>query len=131
MARNIIYLTISVPDTTTKSRKLDLQPTHISFIGYSETTKKTYKLYLEFFKEIDVSESKTNISDKEIFCMLRKKEQEATFWPRLTKDAHKLHFVKIDYDKWIDEDEQDEEEEIYMGVFKGDADHANYQGLGK
>lgn len=29
------------------------------------------------------------------------------YWPRLTKSAKKEHFIRTDFDKWVDEDEQD------------------------
>lgn len=39
--------------------------------------------------------------------VLRKKTPKAEFWPRLTKEKVKNAFIKTDFDKWVDEDEQD------------------------
>lgn len=52
---------------------------------------------------------------------LRKKEAKAEFWPRLLKEAKKVHFLKTDFDKWVDEDEQEEVED----------DYSNFGGLGE
>jgi hypothetical protein len=47
--------------------------------------------------------------------VLRKKELKEEFWPRLLKNAQKVHFLKTDFDKWVDEDEQDEAPEDDLG----------------
>ena len=40
---------------------------------------------------------------------LEKKDGEGPYWTRLVKDAKKQHWLKIDFNKWRDEDESDEE----------------------
>lgn len=106
-AKNYIYLTLSVPDVSEKDMKLDLQPTKLSFQGHSHTKQVDYKVDLEFFDEIDPKESKVNHTDRDIEMVLRKKELKEEYWPRLLKDKAKVHFLKTDFDKWVDEDEQD------------------------
>jgi hypothetical protein len=97
--KNYIYLTISVPDVPKSSLKLELKPTSLTFTGTSETKKTTYHLYLEFYAEIDVENSKTNHSAKDIEMILRKKELKEEYWPRLLKDKAKVHFLRTDFDK--------------------------------
>lgn len=97
--KNYIYLTISVPDVPKSSLKLDLKPTSLTFTGTSETKKTTYHLELEFYAEIDVENSKTNHSAKDIEMILRKKELKEEYWPRLLKDKAKVHFLRTDFDK--------------------------------
>lgn len=55
---------------------------------------------------------------KNIQFVLRKKELKEEFWPRLLKDSKKVHFLKTDFDKWVDEDEQNEapEEDLSGGM---------------
>jgi len=74
-------------------------------------------LQLEFYDEIDVSTSKVHHTAKNIEMVLRKKELKEAFWPRLLKDAKKVHFLKTDFDKWVDEDEQDEAPDDDLGMF--------------
>jgi hypothetical protein len=105
--RNNVYLTLSVPDVAEKDMKLDLQPTRLSFSGHSHTKNVDYQVELEFFDEIDPKESKVNHTDRDIEMVLRKKELKEEYWPRLLKDKAKVHFLKTDFDKWVDEDEQD------------------------
>jgi len=117
-AKNYIYLTISVPDVPPKSLQLKLSETGLVFTGYSDSKKTTYHLELEFFGEIDTENSKTNHTGAKIELVLRKKEAKEEYWPRLLKDKAKVHFLKTDFDKWVDEDEQNEApEDDYMNNF--------------
>ncbi|KZF19503.1 HSP20-like chaperone, partial [Xylona heveae TC161] len=105
--KNFIYLTISATDVPSGSLKLDLKPTSLSFTGHSDTKKVDYHVDLEFYGEIDVENSKVHHTGKNVEVILRKKELKSEYWPRLLKEARKLHFLKTDFDKWVDEDEQD------------------------
>lgn len=123
--KNYVFLTISVPDVPPKTLKLDLKPTSLTFTGTSDSKKTTYHLDIQFYDEIDVENSKTNHSPKNIEMVLRKKELKAEYWPRLLKDKAKVHFLRTDFDKWVDEDEQNEApEDDYMNNFGG-------QGMGE
>ncbi|KFY36553.1 hypothetical protein V495_07792 [Pseudogymnoascus sp. VKM F-4514 (FW-929)] len=106
--KNYIYLTISVPDCKPEDLKLDLKPTSVTFSGKSDSLKKSYHVELELYAEIDVDNSKINHTSKNIELVLRKKEAKEEFWPRLLKDSKKVHYLKTDFDKWVDEDEQEE-----------------------
>lgn len=97
--KNYVFLTISVPDVSPKDLKLDLTSTGLTFTGTSESKKTTYHLDIEFYAEIDVENSKTNHSPKNIEMVLRKKELKEEYWPRLLKDKAKVHFLRTDFDK--------------------------------
>ncbi|KAK6587115.1 hypothetical protein PZA11_000405 [Diplocarpon coronariae] len=107
-AKNFIYLTITVPDVQKSNLKLDIKSQSLAFSGHSDSLKRDYHLELTFWGEIVESETKINHTAKNIALVLRKKELKEEFWPRLLKDAAKVHFLKTDFDKWVDEDEQDE-----------------------
>jgi hypothetical protein len=49
--------------------------------------------------------SSTRCSSRAFDLKLQKKTKKAEYWPRLTKT--KNHFVKTNFDKWVDEDEQE------------------------
>ncbi|KFY23655.1 hypothetical protein V491_02453 [Pseudogymnoascus sp. VKM F-3775] len=117
--KNYIYLTISVPDCKPEDLKLDLKPTGLTFSGKSDSLKKSYHVELELFAEIDVDNSKINHTSKNIELVLRKKEAKEEFWPRLLKDSKRVHYVKTDFDKWVDEDEQEEAPEEDLGGMGG------------
>ena len=105
--RNYVYLTIGAPDVPSKSCKIDLKPTSVNFTGHSETKKVTYHVELVLYGEIDVDASKSHHTSRDVIFVLRKKELKEEYWPRLLKDSKKVHFLKTDFDKWVDEDEQD------------------------
>lgn len=117
-AKNIVYLTIEVQDPT--NTKVDLTATALNFSADSSDGKTHYELNLEFFDEIEPENSKKNEAGNHIKFILRKKKVQAEFWPRLLKEKLKLHYIKTDFDKWVDEDEQEEHvEEDEMMNFGG------------
>lgn len=58
--------------------------------------------------KIGAQESLKNLTDRSFVLVLRKKEKKAEFWPSLTKEKLKVSWLKTDFSKWVDEDEQDE-----------------------
>ncbi|KAI1637304.1 HSP20-like chaperone [Biscogniauxia mediterranea] len=128
--KNFIYLTISVPDVPKENLKLDLQPTTLTFTGHSETLKRTYHLELPFYAEIDPAESKVHHTARNVELKLRKKELKEEYWPRLLKEPKKLQFLKTDFDKWVDEDEQNEAPEEDFSQFGGMGGMGGMPGMG-
>ncbi|ORY07770.1 HSP20-like chaperone [Clohesyomyces aquaticus] len=114
--KNHVFLTLMVSDVSGEEMKLDLQPNKLSFKGTSTSKKVTYAVDLEFYAEIDPAESKIHHSGRDIEMVLQKKELKEEYWPRLLKDSKKMHFLKTNFDKWVDEDEQDAQpdDEDYM-----------------
>ncbi|GAB7361715.1 hypothetical protein MBLNU230_g1762t1 [Neophaeotheca triangularis] len=109
--KNVILLTISVPDVDPKKMELDIQPTYLKFSGYSATVKVNYEVKLDFYAEIEPKETRLNHNSSKIEMVLQKAEAKEEYWPRLLKDKVKVHFLKTDFNKWVDEDEQNEEPE--------------------
>lgn len=67
-----------------------------------------YALDLELYDEIDASDVKQAVTDRTITLVIAKKE-EGPHWPRLLKASGKApRYVKADWDKWVDEDEEDQ-----------------------
>ena len=128
--RNYVYLTIAAPDVPPASLKVSLTPTSLSFTGHSDTKKTTYHVVLELYAEIDVEASKTNHSPRDVAFKLTKKDLKAEYWPRLLKDSKKVHFLKTDFDKWVDEDEQDGAPEEDAGGMGGMPDMSAMGGDG-
>ncbi|KAK5939393.1 p23 chaperone protein wos2 [Knufia obscura] len=130
--KNYVYLTIGVPDVPAKSLKLDITPTKLTFTGTSESKKTTYHVELEFYAEIDPENSKTHHTAANIQMVLRKKDMKEEYWPRLLKDSKKAHFLRTDFDKWVDEDEQNEApEDDYMNQFGGAGGMGGMGGMGE
>merc|ERR1712070_1342388 len=101
--------------------KLDVQPTHVDFSGYSETKKAQYAVKLDFYAEIDPAATKIHHTQRDIEMVVQKKQLGEKYWPRLLKDKAKVHFLKTDFNQWVDEDEQDAvpEDDDYMSRMAG------------
>ncbi|GKZ25316.1 hypothetical protein AbraIFM66950_004391 [Aspergillus brasiliensis] len=122
--RNYLYVNIKAADVARSDAKIDIKPTNVTFTGDSKKGVK-YHVSLDLYAEIDPENSKVNHSDREVELVLRKKELKEEYWPRLLNTTQKIHFLKTDFDKWVDEDEQDEvNEDDYANNFGG------FEGLG-
>ena len=73
------------------------------------------------FEPIIKSESKWNTGGRNIILNLSKKNKEAEpddWWPRLTLDKTKNQLISIDWSKWIDpDDDEDDNQNKGMGDF--------------
>ena len=60
------------------------------------------------FAKISKEESTFNVLQSSVVMKLTKQDKEAEFWPRLLSDKLKEKTnVKVDWDKYVDEDEAD------------------------
>ncbi|KAL2945410.1 hypothetical protein RDABS01_006168 [Bienertia sinuspersici] len=63
-----------------------------------------YELKLDLCDKVNVEESKISYGPRSIVCILEKAESK--WWNRLLREAGKPpHYVKVDWDKWADEDD--------------------------
>jgi len=90
---------------------IELSDTKLSFTGegYGAAGQQQYFLYLEFFDSIDSTESFYKVIERDIQFVLKKKEPN--LWPRLISSEVKPPWLKIDFDRFeFDDDDQDEED---------------------
>ncbi|GAA5948831.1 hypothetical protein JCM21900_003442 [Sporobolomyces salmonicolor] len=116
-SRNLIMLTINVPELD-PDYTLSIDGNKLSFSGKThqlasqgtaaQLEAKTYAFELELFDEVE--EARRALSGKSLYLVLRKKTPKDEYWPRLTKDKVRLNWLKTDFSKWKDEDEQEDEE---------------------
>ena len=57
---------------------------------------------------ISLQKSKFAVRDRVIEFALEKKDS-GPYWKRLVKEEQKQHWLKVDFNKWKDEDESDDE----------------------
>ncbi|CAA3028144.1 Hypothetical predicted protein [Olea europaea subsp. europaea] len=101
-----LFITVELPDA--KNVKLNLEPEgKFFFSATSGANNVPYEIDIDLYDKVDVNESKASFMSRNI-CYLVKKA-ESKWWSRLLKQEGKPPvFIKVDWDKWIDEDEQDE-----------------------
>jgi len=109
--KNTIFLTVNLPDIDEKTMDMKLSDTSISFkatAGTPATGLKDYEFAFVFFAEIVSDATKKSLTSRHLSLELRKKVRGAEYWVRLTKEK-KNPYVRTDFGKWVDEDEQEGE----------------------
>lgn len=107
---NIIFLTICLEDCKNPEIKIDHDK--IYFHGIGGTEKKMHEVTIPLFKEIDHEKSVKCVRDRNIELVLKKKEENGAYWPHLMKDKKKYHWLKVDFNKWKDEDDSDDDLDV-------------------
>ncbi len=74
----------------------------------AESHGHAYGFDLQLFDTVKLDESKWNTKGRNIILNIVKENQEASYWPRITKDKIKNSHIQADWAKWVDEDEEDE-----------------------
>jgi hypothetical protein len=97
------------------NEKVELTATHLKFQG--ESGQKTYAFELELFDEVDTADSKWSKTGFHMLFVLEKKNANAAFWPRLVKSKEKNQYIQVDWAKWVDEDEEEEDPNKGLGGF--------------
>jgi hypothetical protein len=97
------------------NEKVDLTATHLIFGG--ESGGKKYGFELELFGEVVAEESKWSKTGFHMLFVLTKKDPNAPFWHRLIKSAQKNQYIQVDWSKWVDEDEEEEDPNKGLGGF--------------
>ncbi|KAI0771024.1 HSP20-like chaperone [Trametes elegans] len=110
--KNIVYVTVNLPDIQEKTLEYNLTPTSLSFKAQAGDASKgieerLYEFAIDLFDEVVPEESKQHLTSRSFSLILRKKEKRAEYWPRLTKEKVRQQWIKTDFSKWVDEDEQD------------------------
>lgn len=71
-----------------------------------EALGKKYEANIELFAEVVVSESGWNTKGRNIVMSISKQDKEAeVYWPRLTKDKVKNPHLKVDWARWVDQED--------------------------
>ena len=98
---NLVLLTIELD--TVKVEELKITPTTFKFKG--TTSDATYEANFDFYGEVKEDDIKKGQSTRYIELAVGKKEN--AWWPRLLKDKVKVHWLKVDFGKWKEEDDSD------------------------
>ena len=122
--KDCVFVTVDIPDVT--DEVVTVESEKLTFKGKSQG--KDYACEMILFNKVNKEESKYKVQARGVSFYLAKVEEdekegdddEEKFWPRLLKDkALNKRFVKIDWNKWCDEDEEDEKGAINTDGFEG------------
>jgi len=110
-----LFVTIELNDV--KNPKIDLTDDHrIIFSGSADN--KEYSLDLALFGEINKAESKWTLDTRNIFLNI-KKAKKGPYWSFINKDQKKHNNIHVDWNLYIDEDDEDTA-----------PDHGGFPGMG-
>ncbi|KAI8640391.1 HSP20-like chaperone [Parasitella parasitica] len=101
---DVVYLTVEISDI--KKHTVDLTEKKLTFKGTGEKEQNEYEVEIEFYNDVDVQKSKQHLTPRNLTMAIYKKEE--AWWPKL-QSGGKLNFLKVDFQKWIDEDDEEEE----------------------
>lgn len=127
--KNYLLITVSIPDCESPEVKIEAGSLDLEAQSRGHVVdehKHTYKLHIDFYKDIVPEKSLHKIANgQHYFLKLFKKDLELEYWPRLTKEKIKYSNIKTDFDKWVDEDEQETAADTGM---PGDMDFSQLMG---
>lgn len=105
-----LYITVELPDA--QDVKLKLEPEgKFYFSATAGADKIPYEIDIDLFDKIDVNNSKANVGSRIIFYLVKKAENK--WWDRLLKQGGKPPiFLKVDWNKWVDEDEEQDSKPV-------------------
>ena len=106
-----LFITINVVHS--KKPTIEIEGKKMKYQGTDGTIN--YSFDIELYDEIDKENSKYTLDARNIFLKLKKKK-EGPYWPRLTSDKVKYHWIEVD---WVYFTEEDEEEEAKEPNFEG------------
>ncbi|KAJ4954774.1 hypothetical protein NE237_011557 [Protea cynaroides] len=98
-----VYITVLLADAV--DAKVNLEPEGtFTFSATAGAENHFFELKLDLYDKVNVEESKISIGARSIFCVVEKAEKG--WWKKLLRGADKTpHYVKVDWDKWVDEDD--------------------------
>ncbi|KRT81376.1 hypothetical protein AMK59_5278 [Oryctes borbonicus] len=135
----VVFLTVNLEDV--KNPDIKFTKDSVYFKGTGGLEKKSYEVTIPLYREIDPEKSKSFNRERCIEIVLAKVNKDEPYWPTLTSDKKKHHWLKCDFNKWQDEDESGDElggmggggdfEEMMrqMGGLGGGGEKANFDDL--
>lgn len=122
----VVYVTICLEDC--KNPDIKIEPEQVYFRGVGGPEKKVYEVTIPLYAKVEpevriicllinfltliiviLQNSKTSVGGRYIELVLQKPSEDTKYWPHLTKEKKKYHWLKVDFKKWKDEDETDDE----------------------
>lgn len=108
-AQNIAVITLKIELLECQNPKVNLKPESIEFesIGIGAKGENRYGFTLDFWKNVMAESVVHKVSGSYVEIFLSKEKPE--WWPQLTKLSKAPHFLKVDFDKWRSESDEEEE----------------------
>jgi prostaglandin-E synthase len=106
-----VLLTIEVEDMNVTLLKIEGNKFHIQ--GSNKEGVK-YEAELELYDDLKGSDVRRIPTARHVELIIPKEKEE--WWPRLLKTTAKVQWIKVDFNKWVDEDEENEAAALPEGM---------------
>ena len=121
-----LFVTIELNEV--KDPKIDLtDDNRLTFSG--ETGGKVYALDIPLFGEVNKAESKWTLDTRNIFINIKKKTKGA-YWNYINKDKKKYNYIHVDWNMYVEEDEEDGQKDSFPGFGGGNNFMEQMGGMG-
>lgn len=102
---DVLYLTLNVEchDPTFKFTEDTMY-----FKGVGLPEKKNHEVTINFYGKINPDKVVSKNTSRCIEFVISKGDTKASYWPKLTNDKNKPHWLKVDFNRWKDEGSDDE-----------------------
>nr|BAH70783.1 ACYPI001190 [Acyrthosiphon pisum] len=104
---DVVYVTICVEDS--KNPDIKIEPEQIVFHSVAGLEQKVYDVTIPLYAAVEPENSKTTVGGRYIELVLKKPSTDTKYWPQLTKEKKKYHWLKVDFKKWKDESDSEDE----------------------
>lgn len=101
-----VFLTFSIES---KDPSIKIEKDSVYFKGINAQDKRVHEVTIPLYDAVVPQKSAFVNKGRCIEMVLSKEKKDAPYWPSLTKDKKKPHYLKIDFNKWKDEDDEDED----------------------
>ncbi|XP_045509437.1 uncharacterized protein CG16817-like [Colias croceus] len=101
-----VFLTFNVE---CEKPEIKIEKQLVSFKGIGAPEQKLYEVEIPLYAEINPEKSTQVNKGRLIELVLAKEKADSVFWPTLTSDKKKHHWLRIDFNRWQDEDESGDE----------------------
>jgi len=122
-----LFVTVVIPDVKPEDLKIELTNSP----GHIKVETKDYKLDLPLYGDIDKDASTYKNTGRNISFVLMKLQKDQPYWPRLYSGVQKLPYVSVDWNLYVDEDEQNEKNNPFTDDYEslGNFDPSMYGGM--
>lgn len=100
-----VFLTFSIES---KAPIIKIEKDSVYFKGVNAQDNKVHEVTIPLYDAVLPENSGFVNKGRCIEMVLRKEKKDAAYWPSLTKDKKKPHYLKVDFNKWRDEDDEEE-----------------------
>ncbi|KAI5634797.1 hypothetical protein NE865_12515 [Phthorimaea operculella] len=109
-----VFLTFNVE---CEKPDIKIEKKEVTFKGICEPEHKLHEVIIPLYGEVNPEKCSQVNKGRLIEVVLAKEDTDAPFWPSLTSDKKKHHWLKVDFERWQDENESGDEMDDMNDMF--------------